>query len=138
MTAYSSGRLWMNSRFLQACRRQPTDATPIWLMRQAGRYMPEYRALRAKHTMLEVIRTPELACEVTLQPLKAFALDAAITFSDILPLLIGMGLEVDFIKGEGPHVFNPLNHPDDVNALRTPTTQENVPFTLEAIRMVVN
>ena len=80
-----------SSRFLRACRRLPVDATPIWLMRQAGRYMAEYRAIRREHAMLEVIRTPELAAEVTLQPMKAFDLDAAIIFADILPPLIGMG-----------------------------------------------
>lgn len=125
----------MNNRFLNACRRQPVDATPVWLMRQAGRYMAEYRAIRARHSMLEVIRTPELACEITLQPIQAFSLDAAIIFADILPLLIGMGLELDFVKGEGPQIFNPIRTPADVAALRTPPAKENVPFTLEAIRL---
>ena len=78
------------SRFLRACHRLPVDATPIWLMRQAGRYMAEYRALRETHSMLELIRTPELATEVTLQPVNAFDLDAAIIFADILPPLIGI------------------------------------------------
>jgi uroporphyrinogen decarboxylase len=72
------------SRFLRACRREPVDATPIWLMRQAGRYMPEYRALRSRYSILEVIKQPELACEVTMQPIDAFELDAAIIFADIL------------------------------------------------------
>lgn len=98
--------------------------------------MAEYRAIRAKHSMLEVIRTPELACEITLQPIRAFALDAAILFADILPILIGMGLELDFVKGEGPQIFNPIRTPADVAALRTPAAAENVPFTLEAIRLV--
>ena len=82
-----------NSRFLRACHRQPVDATPIWLMRQAGRYMSEYRSLREKYTILEIIKTPELACEVTMQPINAFDLDAAIIFADILPPLEGMGLQ---------------------------------------------
>jgi len=123
-------------RFLQACRREPTDVTPIWLMRQAGRYMAEYRAVRAKHSMLDVIRTPELACEITLQPINAFNLDAAIIFADILPALIGMGLDLEFVKGEGPVINNPIASPADVDALRTPSAEENLPYTLDAIRLV--
>ncbi len=123
-------------RFLQACRRQPTDATPIWLMRQAGRYMEEYRAIRAQYTMLETIRTPELACEITMQPINAFDLDAAIIFADILPLLIGMGLHLDFVKGSGPVIDNPIMSAADVDALATPPTEENLPYTLDAIRLV--
>jgi len=125
-----------NDRFLRACRREPVDVTPIWLMRQAGRYMAEYRAVRAQHTMLDVIRTPELACEITLQPVDAFELDAAIIFADILPILIGMGLDLDFVKGEGPAIGNPIASPADVDALRTPPAAENLPFTLDAIRLV--
>ena len=125
-----------SSRFLEACRRQPVDMTPVWLMRQAGRYMPEYRALRARHSMLDVIRTPALACEITLQPVNAFALDAAIIFADILPILIGMGLDLAFVKGEGPAISNPVRSPADVDALRTPSAEENLPYTLEAIRLV--
>lgn len=126
----------MNDRFLKACRREPVDVTPIWLMRQAGRYMAEYRAVRARHTMFDVIRTPELACEVTLQPIQAFDLDAAIIFADILPILIGMGLDLEFVKGEGPVIHNPIASPADVDALRTPPAAENLPFTLDAIRLV--
>jgi uroporphyrinogen decarboxylase len=114
----------------------PVDATPIWLMRQAGRYMAEYRQVREKHPMLQVIRTPELAAEVTLQPIKAFALDAAIIFSDILPILQGMGLELDFVDGEGPQIFNPLRSAADVRQLRVTTAEESLPFVLQAIRMV--
>ena len=125
----------MNDRFLKACFRQPVDATPVWLMRQAGRYMAEYRAIRAKHSMMEVIRTPELACEITLQPVQAFELDAAIIFADILPILTGMGLQLDFVRGEGPCIHNPIANPEDVAALRMPSAAENVPFTLEAIRL---
>jgi uroporphyrinogen decarboxylase len=124
-----------DSRFLAACRRQPVDATPIWLMRQAGRYMPEYRAIRAKHTMLEVIRTPELAMDVTLQPIDAFDLDAAIIFSDILPILQGMGLDLDFVDGEGPQIFNPVRSREQVRALRVRPAEETLRFTLDAIRM---
>ena len=124
------------SRFLRACRRQPVDATPIWLMRQAGRYMAEYRDLRRRYTILELIKTPELACEVTLQPMNAFDLDAAIIFADILPPLQGMGLELDFVKGEGPVLGNPVRTAADIQALRVPPPEESLWFTLEAIRLV--
>ncbi len=126
----------VNSRFLRACRRQPADATPIWLMRQAGRYMSEYRDLRKAYGILEIIKTPELACEVTMQPIKAFDLDAAIIFADILPPLEGMGLELEFVKGEGPLIHNPVRTAADVEALRTPLPEDNLWFTLEAIKLV--
>lgn len=124
-----------NSRFLKACRRQAADAAPIWLMRQAGRYMPEYRALRERYTILEIIKNPELACEVTMQPISAFDLDAAIIFADILPPLEGMGLELDFLKGEGPVIYNPVRSAADVASLRVPPPEETLYFTLEAIRL---
>jgi uroporphyrinogen decarboxylase len=124
-----------SSRFLRACRRQTVDATPIWLMRQAGRYMIEYRTLREKYTILEIIKTPELAVEVTMQPINAFDLDAAIIFADILPPLEGMGLNLEFVKGEGPLIHNPVRTPADVDALRTPAPEEALWFTLEAIRL---
>jgi len=128
--------LQQTSPFLRACRGLPSDYTPIWLMRQAGRYMLEYRAIRARHSMLEVIGTPELAAEVTLQPVDAFGMDAAIIFSDILPPLIGMGFHLEFAKGEGPVIHNPITSPTDVAALRTPPAAENMGATLEAIRLV--
>lgn len=99
--------------------------------------MPEYRAVRAKHSMLEVIRTPELACEVTLQPIKAFAPDAAIIFADILTLLIGMGINLDFVAGEGPRIFNPVSSRSDVERLTVPPAEENVGYTLRAISLTV-
>jgi len=104
-------------------------------MRQAGRYMSEYRALRAKYGILEIIKTPELACEVTMQPINAFDLDAAIIFADILPPLEGMGLNLEFQKGEGPVIHNPLRTRADVEALRTPDPKESLSFTLEAIKL---
>src|SRR6185436_4002955 len=103
------------SRFIRACRRQAVDATPVWFMRQAGRYMPEYRAIREKMSMLDAIRTPEIAHQITMQPINAFNLDAAIIFSDILLPLIGMGINLDFIKGEGPHIENPIRSTKDVD-----------------------
>jgi uroporphyrinogen decarboxylase len=125
-----------NSHFLRACRREVVDTTPIWLMRQAGRYMPEYRQLREKRTLLELIKTPELACAVTLQPMNAFALDAAIIFADILPPLEGMGLDLAFAAGEGPVIGNPVRTAADIARLRTPPPEEALGFTLEAIRLV--
>jgi uroporphyrinogen decarboxylase len=124
-----------NSRFLRACRREPVDATPIWLMRQAGRYMAEYRTLRERYGILDLIKHPELACEVTLQPINAFDLDAAIIFADILPPLEGMGLSLEFVRGEGPLIHNPVRTAADVERLRTPSPEDALPFTLEAIRL---
>lgn len=124
------------SRFLRACRREPVDATPIWLMRQAGRYMPEYRALRERYGILDLIKNPELACEVTMQPIRSFDLDAAIIFADILPPLEGMGLSLEFVKGEGPLIHNPVRSRTDVLRLQTPPPEEALSFTLEAIRLV--
>ena len=125
----------MNDRFLKACRREPVDCTPVWLMRQAGRYMREYRRLREKHSILEIIKTPDLAVEVTMQPVSAFDLDAAIIFADILPPLEAMGLSLEFIRGEGPVIHNPLRIAADVAALRVPDPRESLSFTMEAIRL---
>lgn len=124
------------NRFLRACRREPVDTTPIWLMRQAGRYLPEYRRLRQKYSLLTLVKTPELAVEVTLQPMRVFDLDAAIIFADLLPPLEGMGLSLEFAPDEGPVIHNPICAPADVAALRTPLAEEALPFTLEALRLV--
>ena len=124
------------SPFLRACRGLPVERTPVWLLRQAGRYMPEYRALRERHSMLELIRTPELAAEVTLMPVDAFGVDAAIVFSDILPPLVGMGLELDFVKGDGPRIANAIASTRDVDLLGTPPAEETMTGTLGAIGVV--
>lgn len=124
------------SPFLRACGGLPTDRTPVWLLRQAGRYQPEYRALREKYSMLEVIRTPELAAQVTLMPIEAFGFDAAIVFSDILPPLVGMGLDLDFVKGDGPRIGNPISSTLDVDLLGTPPAEETMAGTLGAIALV--
>ena len=121
------------SLFLRACRRLPVERTPVWLLRQAGRYMPEYRALRERHSMLELIRSPELAAEVTLLPVDAFGVDAAIVFSDILPPLVGMGLELEFVQGEGPVISNAISSTRDVDLLGTPPAEETMAGTLGAI-----
>jgi uroporphyrinogen decarboxylase len=105
-------------------------------LRQAGRYLPEYRALRERHAMLELVRTPELAAEVTLLPVDAFGLDAAIVFSDILPPLAGMGLDLEFVAGDGPRIANPISSPRDVDLLAVPPAEEVMAGTLEAIGLV--
>lgn len=124
-------------RFLRACRREEADRTPVWFMRQAGRYMPEYRAIRARHTLLEICAQPELAAEVTLQPVRQLGVDAAIIFADILLPLVPMGAELEFAAGEGPVIHNPVRTAADVAALRVLEPEEATPSTLEAIRLVV-
>jgi len=125
-----------NDTFLKACRREPVSHTPVWLMRQAGRYMKEYRDLKEKHTFLEMCRTPELACEVTLQPIKAFDLDAAIIFADILLPLEGMGINLEFAKDMGPVISNPVRSAKDIENIRIIEPEEDVPYLLSAIKMV--
>ena len=126
----------MNDRFLNACFRQPTDCTPVWLMRQAGRYMPEYRAVREKHGFLQMVKTPALAAEITLQPVRAFAVDAAIIFADILPVLEGLGLKLTYEHGEGPVIHNPIREAADVSRLGHGDPRETTGYTLDAIRLV--
>jgi uroporphyrinogen decarboxylase len=124
----------MSDRFLRACRREPVDRTPVWFMRQAGRYMPEYRALREKYSLLELCLTPELAVEVTLQPIRAFGFDAAILFSDLLVPLAPMGIPFDFQKGEGPVVERPVRTAADVAGLRRFEPREELRVVLDAVR----
>ncbi len=126
----------MNDRFLRACRREAVDCPPVWFMRQAGRYMAEYRALRERHTLLEICRTPELAVEVTLQPIRAFGFDAAILFSDLLIPLAPLGIPFDFAAGEGPVIATPLRSADDVAALRRFEPRQELSMVLEAIRLL--
>ena len=123
----------INDRFLKACRREPVDCTPVWFMRQAGRYMAEYRALRAKHSMLELCKTPELAAQVPLQPIDRFPLDAAIIFADILLPLEPMGLNLEFAEGEGPVIHNPVRNQADVERLKVIDGGE-LEYVAEAIR----
>ncbi len=125
-----------NTRFLQACRREQVDCTPVWFMRQAGRYMAEYRAIRAQHTLLEICQQPELAAEVTLQPVRALGVDAAILFADILLPLIPMGINLEFAQGEGPVIHNPIGSRADVEALRPVEPRESLAHVLEAVRLV--
>lgn len=123
-------------RFLAACRRQPADATPVWFMRQAGRYMAEYRAIRERYGFLDMVKTPELAAEITMQPLLAFPVDAAIIFADILPLLEGIGLQLTYEQGEGPVIHNPLRSSADIAALHDADPRETAAYTIQAIRLV--
>ncbi|MEB2314004.1 MAG: uroporphyrinogen decarboxylase [Sorangiineae bacterium] len=126
----------MWDRFLRACRREPADTTPVWFMRQAGRYMAEYRAIRAKHTLLEICQQPELAAEVTLQPVRAFGVDAAILFADILLPLEPMGAPFEFAAGEGPRIHHPVRDRAAVERLRSFEPEEGLAHVLEAIRLV--
>jgi uroporphyrinogen decarboxylase len=122
--------------FLKACRREPTAYTPIWLMRQAGRYMKEYRGLRKKYSFLEMCKNPELVAKVTLMPIEKFKLDAAIIFSDILIPLEPMGVEFEFAKGEGPVFHRPVREMKDVEALRVIDPEEETSFLTKAIQIV--
>ncbi len=122
--------------FLRACRREPTEYTPIWLMRQAGRYLKDYRALRKKYSFLEMCKNPELVAQVTLQPIEKFKLDAAIIFSDILISLEPMGVEFQFAKGEGPVFHHPLREKRDVEKLRIFEPEEEIPYLVKAIQIV--
>ncbi len=124
----------MNDRFLKACRREPVDCTPVWFMRQAGRYMVEYRRLREKHSILELCKTPELAAQVTLQPIDRFALDAAIIFADILLPLEPMGLKLEFAEGEGPIIHNPVRDRAAVDRLKVIDDTE-LQYVMDAISL---
>lgn len=126
----------MNDRFLVACRCEPVDATPIWIMRQAGRYLPEYRRLREKHDILTLCKTPELSAQVTLMPIRKFHLDAAILFADIMLPLEGMGVSLEIIENIGPVIEKPIRDLNDVQALRVIDPEEDVPYVLETIRLL--
>jgi uroporphyrinogen decarboxylase len=121
--------------FLRACRRQPVERTPIWMMRQAGRYLPAYRAVRARASFLELCRTPALACEVTLQPIDEFGFDAAILFSDILITLPPMGIDVAFPEA-GPKIGAPVRTRAEIDALVVPDPISALPYVMDAIRQI--
>ncbi|HEY6985981.1 MAG TPA: uroporphyrinogen decarboxylase [Rhodanobacteraceae bacterium] len=124
-------------RFLRALRRESVDKTPIWIMRQAGRYLPEYRATRQRAgSFLALAKTPELACEVTLQPLARFALDAAILFSDILTIPDAMGLGLNFVEGEGPKLAHPLRSASDIEKLGVPDVERDLGYVMDAVRLI--
>jgi uroporphyrinogen decarboxylase len=123
-------------RFLAACRREPVDRPPVWFMRQAGRYLPEYRAVREKVPFLELCKTPDLACEVTCQPVRRFGVDAAILFSDILIPVEAMGMRLEFHEERGPVLDDPLRTGAQIDALRVPDPEETMPFVAEAVRRI--
>jgi uroporphyrinogen decarboxylase len=123
-------------RFLKAMRLEKTDCTPIWLMRQAGRFMAAYRKIREEHTLFEMFKTPEIAATVTLQPITAFEIDAAIIFADILLPLEGMGIRLEFAEKEGPRINNPVRTASDVAALAIRHPEESLAYVLQAIRLV--
>ena len=128
-----------NTNFIRALLRQPIDRRPVWVMRQAGRYLPEYRALRqAVPDFMTFCKTPELCCEATLQPLARFDLDAAIIFSDILTIPEAMGLDLSFVKGEGPRFANPIRCVDDVRALRAVDVEADLGYVRDAVAMTVS
>jgi uroporphyrinogen decarboxylase len=126
----------MNSRFLDACRRRPTDVRPVWFMRQAGRYMKQYRDIRAKASILEICKRPDLAAEVTLQPVEVLDVDAAIIFADLLLPVEPMGLKLKFVAGEGPKIDNPVRTSDDVDSLSISNTDE-LGYVGDSIQLVV-
>lgn len=123
-------------RFLAACRGEAVDATPVWLLRQAGRYLPPYRALRERHSLLEICRDPALAAEATLQPLRLFDLDAAIVFADLLLPLVPMGARLSFEAGEGPVIANPVRTPADARALRPVDARRDLDYVLRTVERV--
>ena len=125
----------MSSRFLDACRRRPTDVRPVWFMRQAGRYMKQYREVRAKNSILEICKRPDLAAQVTLQPIEVLDVDAAIIFADLLLPVEPMGLRLKFVAGEGPVIDNPVRTSHDVDTLSTSNT-DDLGYVGESIKLV--
>jgi uroporphyrinogen decarboxylase len=121
--------------FLRACRREKTAFTPVWLMRQAGRYLPEYRALRARYDFLSLCKTPAAAAEVTLQPIERLGVDAAILFADILLVLEPLGVGLEFTRGDGPHIARPVRSADDVAGLAPVDVPSSVGFVFETVRL---
>ncbi len=125
-----------NDRLIRACRRQEVDRAPVWMMRQAGRYMPEYRALRNKHDFMTMCKTPELAAEVSLQPYEILGVDGVILFSDILVAVEAMGMKIDIIESKGPVLDDPIRTEAQVDKLIIPDPVETMPFVMETVRML--
>src|SRR5918992_3129177 len=121
---------------VRAAGREPVERTPVWFMRQAGRSLPEYRELRKRFGLFEVCRQPELCAEVTLQPVAAHGVDAAVMVADIMMPVLGMGVGVELVENVGPVVERPIESLGDVERLRVPEPEEAVPFVLEAVRLV--
>src|SRR5262245_17495113 len=125
-----------NTCFIKACRREPVDRTPVWFMRQAGRSLPEYRAIRSKYAFMEICQQPDLTAEVTLQPVRRFGVDAAILFADIMTPLIAIGVQLELVENVGPVVHEPVREPRDLQALRPLVAEQDLPFVVEAIRLI--
>ncbi|MDI6745313.1 MAG: uroporphyrinogen decarboxylase [Thermodesulfovibrionales bacterium] len=126
----------MNDTFLKACRGEKTDYTPVWFMRQAGRYLPEYQKVRSKVDFLTLCKTPELAAEVTIQPVDILGVDAAILFSDILIPLEAMGMKLEFSESKGPVLYNPIRDDAAVSRLKKIKPEEDVPFVMDTIKIL--
>jgi uroporphyrinogen decarboxylase len=124
------------NRLLEACALRPTDRTPVWFMRQAGRVLPEYRAVRARHDLPAIVRQPELCAEVTLQPVRRLGVDAAILFADIMTPLMAIGLDIRILEGAGPVLAEPVRTLDDARRLRALEPERDVPFVMETIRLL--
>lgn len=127
---------WHNSRLMKACRREPVDCTPVWIMRQAGRYLPEYMAVRNRVTFIELCKTPELAAQVTLDAQRLLGVDAAILFADLLPMLEPMGADLEYQKGEGPVIHNPVLSAADVDRIRELPDVDSLQFVFEAVKLI--
>jgi uroporphyrinogen decarboxylase len=125
----------LDAPFLRACRREPVPFTPVWLMRQAGRYMAEYRALRARYAFLDLCKTPDVACEVTLQPVERLGVDAAILFADILLVLEPLGVGLEFARGDGPRIHRPVRTAEDVARFKPVDVHESVGFVFDTVRL---
>lgn len=127
-----------NSRFMKAARCEPTDCTPIWIMRQAGRYLPEYMAVRSKTTFIDLCKTPELAAEVTLTAREVLNVDAAILFADLLPILQPMGFDLEYVKGEGPVIHNPLVESTEIDRVKPVEDVAVLDYVFQAIKLIRN
>jgi uroporphyrinogen decarboxylase len=126
---------WYDSPFMKACRREPTEVTPIWLMRQAGRYMSEYRSVRHGINFLDLCKRPDLCCEVMITAVNKLGVDAAILFADLLPILEPMGMHLEFVAGDGPVIHNPIREPRDVDRLKELESVAPLQFTLDAVKL---
>lgn len=124
-----------NDLFFKACKREPIERTPIWVMRQAGRYLPEYRAVRDKYDFITMCKTPELAAEVTIQPVDLIGVDAAIIFSDILVIPEAMGMKLQMIESKGPKLYNPIRNVDHVNSLKSVDPYKELKYVLDAVSL---
>src|SRR5437868_10196898 len=121
---------------VRACRLEPVERTPVWFMRQAGRSLPEYRELRKRYGLFDIVGQPELCAEVTLQPVRRHDVDAAVMFTDIMFPVLGMGVDVELVENVGPVIQRPVRNARDVERLLVPEPEESVPTILEAVRLV--